>query len=98
MAGILRENSGPVMVSLALHGLLVAGFLLMTRINESSRVPDMHPLPIDAVVVDSSVLHAAQRMEAERAEQAREAAQKQQEAEAEAARKAAEAKQASEEA
>src|ERR1700674_186710 len=42
--------------------------LLATYIS-SQHLPAVQPLPIDAVVVDSQVLHAAQRAQVERAEQ-----------------------------
>jgi colicin import membrane protein len=70
MAGFLRENSWPVAASVGLHGLLAAGLLLMTFASEERHPPTAQPLPIDAVVVDSQVLHAAQRAQAERAEAA----------------------------
>ena len=87
MRDFLREHSWPMVVSVLLHGLLVGGMLLATYIASQQHMPAVQPLPIDAVVVDSQVLHAAQRAQNERAEQ-----------EAARARAAAEAKAAAEQA
>src|ERR1035438_8556249 len=88
MPGFVRENSWPVVASVGLHGLLAAGLLLMTYVSRNQHLPTLQPLPIDAVVVDSQVLHAAQRAQAERDEQeaarARAAAEAQATADAEA--------------
>jgi colicin import membrane protein len=87
MRDFLREHSWPMVVSVLLHGLLVGGMLLATYIASQQHMPAVQPIPIDAVVVDSQVLHAAQRAQNERAEQ-----------EAARARAAAEAKAAAEQA
>jgi colicin import membrane protein len=87
MRDFLREHAGAVVVSVLLHGLLVGGMLLATYISSQTHLPAVQPIPIDAVVVDSQVVHAAQRAKDERAEQ-----------EAERARAAAEAKAAQEQA
>ncbi len=76
-----------MVVSVLLHGLLVGGMLLATYIASQQHMPALQPIPIDAVVVDSQVLHAAQRAQTERAEQ-----------EVARARAAAEAKAAAEQA
>src|ERR1700722_3705460 len=59
MRDFLREHSWAVTVSVLLHGLLVAGLLLTAMISARRTPPSLQPLPIDAVVVDSQVLHAA---------------------------------------
>jgi colicin import membrane protein len=87
MRDFLSEHSGPVVVSVLLHGLLVGGMLLATYISSQTHMPAVQPIPIDAVVVDSQVVHAAQRAKDERAEQ-----------EVARARAAAEAKTAAEQA
>ena len=69
MRDFLREHSWPVAVSVLLHGLLLGSMLLATYIASQQHLPAVQPIPIDAVVVDSQVLHAAQRAQAERAEQ-----------------------------
>jgi len=69
MRDFLSEHSGPVVVSVLLHGLLVGGILLATYISSQTHLPAVQPIPIDAVVVDSQVVHAAQRAKDERAEQ-----------------------------
>ena len=96
MQAFLREHSLPVTVSVLLHGLLAGGLLLMTYLSSQQHLPSLQPLPIDAVVVDSKVLHAAQRAIAERAEQeqaqVRAAAEAKAAAEADAVARAAEAK------
>src|ERR1700680_4981368 len=67
MRDFLREHSWAVVVSVLLHGLLVAG-LVLTALNLHKTPPSLQPLPIDAVVVDSQVLHAAQRAQEEAAQ------------------------------
>ena len=52
-----------------LHGLLAAALVFATLISINRSPPSSAPLPIDAVVIDSQVLHAAQRELADRAEQ-----------------------------
>jgi colicin import membrane protein len=89
MQDFLREHAGAVVVSVLLHGLLVGGMLLATYISSQTHLPAAQPIPIDAVVVDSQVLHAAQRAQDERAEQ--EAARARADAEAKAAQEQAEA-------
>jgi colicin import membrane protein len=89
MRDFLREHAGAVVVSVLLHGLLVGGMLLATYISSQTHLPAVQPIPIDAVVVDSQVLHAAQRAQVERAEQ--EAARARAAAEAKAAQEQAEA-------
>jgi colicin import membrane protein len=89
MRDFLREHAWPVVVSVLLHGLLVGGMLLATYISSQTHLPAVQPLPIDAVVVDSQVLHAAQRAKDERAEQ--EVARARAAAEAKAAQEQAEA-------
>jgi colicin import membrane protein len=87
MPGFLRENSGPIVFSVLLHGLIAAALLGTALISVNRSVPKVQPLPIDAVVIDSQVLHAAQRELTERAEQ--EAARVRAAAEAKAAAEAA---------
>src|SRR6202051_3829423 len=89
MRDFLREHSWPMVVSVLLHGLLVGGMLLATYIASQQHMPALQPIPIDAVVVDSQVLHAAQRAQTERAEQ--EVARARAAAEAKAAQEQAEA-------
>ena len=69
MPGFLREHSWPVAASVFLHLLLVAGFVLMTYTVREKRLATVQPLPIDAVVVESQTLQAAQRAVADRAQQ-----------------------------
>jgi colicin import membrane protein len=90
MPGFLREHSGPIAFSVLLHGLLIAAFAAAALITIHQSMPTMQPIPVDAVVIDSQVLHAAQRALTERAEQ--EAARVRAAAEAKAAAAAAEAK------
>src|SRR5712691_1579632 len=70
MRDFLREHSWPMVASVLLHGLLVGGMLLATYIASQQHLPAVQPIPIDAVVVNSEALHAAQRAQVERAEQA----------------------------
>jgi colicin import membrane protein len=86
MRAFLREHSWPVAASVLLHGLLAAG-LLLTAMMSHRPSPSLQPLPMDAVVVDSRVLHAAQQAQADRA--AQELARAQAEAKAAADAKAA---------
>ena len=96
-----------MVVSLLLHGLLVGSLVLAALISARRSPPVPQPLPIDAVVVDSQVLHAAQRaqddlaaQEAARARAAEEAkaaaAAETEKAQAEQAKAAEEAKAADE--
>ena len=89
MRNFLREHSWPIVVSVLLHGLLAGSMLLVTYLSSQQRLPSIQPLPIDAVVMDSRVLHAAQRVKDERAEQ--ELARERAAAEAKAAAAQAEA-------
>jgi colicin import membrane protein len=94
MREFLRENSVPVVVSVLLHGLLLLAFFVVTYLSNHQRMPAVQPLPIDAVVVDSRALQAAQKALSDRAEEeiarARDAAAAKAAAEAQA-REAAEA-------
>jgi colicin import membrane protein len=74
----------------ALHGLLIAAFAAAALITIHHSLPTLQPIAVDAVVIDSQVLHSAQRALTERAEQ--EAARVRAAAEAKAAAQAAEAK------
>jgi len=85
----LREHSVPMVFSVLLHGALVA-VLVLTAVMSTTRAPVyLQSAPVNATVIDSQILHAAQRAQAEHAaEQARAAAQ----AQAAAAQAAADAK------
>src|ERR1700678_2503050 len=87
MPGFVREHSWPIVLSVVLHGALAAALLAATLISVNHSLPTLEPIPVDAVVVDSQVLHAAQRTLTERAEQ--EAARVRAAAEAKAAAEAA---------
>ena len=78
-----------MVASLLLHGLLLGGMLFATYIASQQHLPAVQPIPIDAVVVSSQVLHAAQQAQTDRAEQ--EAARARAAAEAKAAAEQAEA-------
>jgi colicin import membrane protein len=69
MPGFLREHSWSIAFSVLLHGLLAAALVFATLLSINRSTPTKVPLPIDAVVIDSQVLHAAQRELADRAEQ-----------------------------
>jgi colicin import membrane protein len=69
MPGFFREHSWPIVLSVALHGLLAAALLAATLISINHALPKLQPIPVDAVVIDSQILHAAQRALTERAEQ-----------------------------
>jgi colicin import membrane protein len=91
MPGFLREHSWSIVFSVGLHGLLIAAFAAAALITIHQALPStMQPIPVDAVVIDSQVLHAAQRTLTERAEQ--EAARQRAAAEEKAAAQAAEVK------
>jgi colicin import membrane protein len=91
MPGFLREHSWSIAFSVVLHGLLLAAFAAAALITIHQTLPTtMQPIPVDAVVIDSQVLHAAQRTLTERAEQ--EAARQRAAAEEKAAAQAAEVK------
>jgi colicin import membrane protein len=91
MPGFLREHSWSIMFSVGLHGLLIAAFAAVALITIHQALPTTNqPIPVDAVVIDSQVLHAAQRTLTERSEQ--EAARVRAAAEEKAAAQAAEVK------
>jgi colicin import membrane protein len=90
MPGFLREHSWSIVFSVGLHGLLIAAFAAAALISIHHALPTMQPIPVDAVVIDSQVLHAAQRALTERSEQ--EAARQRAAAEQKAAAQAAEVK------
>jgi len=90
MPGFLREHSWSIVFSVALHGLLIAAFAAAALITIHHSLPTLQPFAVDAVVIDSQVLHAAQRALTERAEQ--ENARVREAAEAKAAEQAAAAK------
>lgn len=83
MPTFIRENSGPIAASVLLHGLLAAALVAYTLISLKRKPAEVQPIPIDAQVVDSQVLHQAQQALADRA--AQEAARARAEAEAQAA-------------
>jgi colicin import membrane protein len=88
MPGFLREHRWSITFSVLLHGLVAAALLFATLISINRTTPSTpQTIPVDAVVVDSQVLHAAQRALADRAEQ--EAARAHAAAEARAASEAA---------
>jgi colicin import membrane protein len=84
MVGAIRENSWPVVASVALHGLIAVCVVLASNLSVPRPLPASEPLAIDAVVVDSRVYHAAQQAQADRAAEAaaRAAAAEQQAAQA----------------
>ena len=100
MPGFLREHSWPIVFSVALHGLLAAALLAVSLISLNRALPKLQPIPVDAVVIDSRVLQAAQRALTERAEQeaarVRAATEERAAAEAAAAQAAADAQMAAE--
>src|SRR5580698_9952240 len=100
MPGFLREHSWSIAFSVALHGLLAAALVATTLISLHRPPPKFEPIPIDAVVVDSQVLHAAQKALADRADQeaarARAAAEQKQAAEAAAAQAVVDARKTAE--
>jgi colicin import membrane protein len=92
MPGVWREYSPSVVVSLFLHGGFVVALVLMTQFSWHRADQSLHPLPVNAVVVDSRVLHAAEQAQADAAKAVQEAAAQRQRDE-EAARQAALAEQ-----
>jgi colicin import membrane protein len=100
MSGFLREHSWSLFFSVALHGLLAAALAAAALLSLHSALPTLQPIPVDAVVVDSQVLRAAQRALTDRADQeaarVRAAAQEKAAAEAAAAQAASDAQMAAE--
>ena len=89
MAGFFREHSGSLFLSVLLHGLLAAAFIVAAMFTFKSKpTASVEPLPIDARVIDSQVFKAAQQQLADRA--AQEAARAKAQADALAAAKAKE--------
>ncbi len=83
MPRFLRENSGPMFFSVLLHGGIVAALVLMAVMPSSHLPVSVQSVPVNATVVDSRVLRAAQQAKADHA--AQEAAQARAAAEAQAA-------------
>jgi colicin import membrane protein len=97
MQAFLRENSVPLLYSVLLHGALAAALVWMTLVSTRSSPTPVQSAPINAMVVDSQLLHAAQRAQTEHAAaQARAAADAQAAAKAAADARAAEQSQAAE--
>jgi colicin import membrane protein len=59
MAGVVRDYSGSIFLSIALHGLIAGAFLVMTQISIRHMPSASQPLSVNAVVVDSRVIQAA---------------------------------------
>ncbi|HTV96701.1 MAG TPA: cell envelope integrity protein TolA [Steroidobacteraceae bacterium] len=98
MAGFFRENSRPVLYSVMLHGALAAALVYLALSPRQSSTGEQSA-PINATVVDSSVLRTAQREQAQQAaERARAAAEAQAAAKAAAEAQAAAATKAAQEA
>ena len=90
MPGFFREHTSSLVLSVLLHGLLAAALLFAAMFTLHKPQPAAgQPLPIDAQVIDSQVLKAAQQQLADRAAQqaakARAAAEAQEAAKAKAA-------------
>jgi colicin import membrane protein len=70
MPGFFREHSWSLAFSVLLHAALAGALLVAALITVNKSMPTtLHPLPVDAVVVDSQVLSAAQKTLNDRAEQ-----------------------------
>jgi colicin import membrane protein len=65
MQATLREHSWPVLFSVLLHAALAAAMVLMAMMSATRSTTSVQPPAVNAVVVDSRILHAAQ--EAQRA-------------------------------
>jgi colicin import membrane protein len=65
MQATLREHSWPVLFSVLLHAALAAAMVLMAMMSVTRSTISVQPPAVNAVVVDSRILHAAQ--EAQRA-------------------------------
>ncbi|HEX4153726.1 MAG TPA: cell envelope integrity protein TolA, partial [Steroidobacteraceae bacterium] len=76
MSGFLRENSRPLLFSVLLHGGIVAALLVIALMPASHHPSTPESAPVNATVVDSRLLHAAQQAKADQqAAQARAAAE-----------------------
>jgi colicin import membrane protein len=65
MPSTFREHSWPVLFSVLLHAALAATMVLMAMMSATRSTSSIEPPAVNAVVVDSRILHAAQ--EAQRA-------------------------------
>jgi len=65
MPSTFREHSWPVLFSVLLHAALAAAMVLMAMMSATRSTISIEPPVVNAVVVDSRILHAAQ--EAQRA-------------------------------
>ena len=73
MASFVRENSGPVICSVLLHGALAAALVYLALVHTHAPV-SMQSAPINATIVDSRILRSAQRAQADEAARAAEQA------------------------
>jgi colicin import membrane protein len=94
MPGFWRENTSSILFSVLLHGLLIAALVFSARLSFETASPKFQPLPIDATVVDSQILHAAHAEQEAEAEAVAAAAAQAAAAKAKAAADAAAAEQA----
>src|SRR5271168_2397402 len=68
MQDSLREHSWPVLFSVLLHGAIAAALVLIAMLTATRRsTTPVQPAAINAVVVDSRILHAAQEAQRARA-------------------------------
>ncbi|MGC1387544.1 MAG: hypothetical protein WA807_06005, partial [Steroidobacteraceae bacterium] len=70
MQGAVREHSWPVLFSVLLHAALAAALVLAAMLSATHSTRSVEAPTVNAVVVDSRILHAAQE-----AQQARIAAE-----------------------
>ena len=75
MPEFLREHSVPMVFSVLLHGAIIVALVLTAVISTTPRPEHLQSAPINATVIDSQILRAAQHAQSEHAaEQARAAA------------------------
>ena len=67
MPEFLREHSVPVVFSVLLHGAIIAALVLTAVISTTHRPERMQSAPINATVIDSQILRAAQHPQSEHA-------------------------------
>lgn len=96
MAGAIKNNSWPVLLSVGLHAALAAALVLVALIPQDTSHHPLPAAPINAVVVDSQALKSYERARAAAAAQAAAEAQAAEEAKAAAAQAAEQARMAAE--
>lgn len=70
MSSAIKENSGPLLLSIGLHAAIAALLVAMALVSADHTVHEHQGTPINAVVVDTQTLKSYERAKQQRAEEA----------------------------